>query len=62
MARRKSGMPKQTPDLSAAKLTKTTPGPLTRSGFCQWGPSSSHEFCVNKTCTCECHTTAEEAS
>jgi hypothetical protein len=28
---------------------------MTMSGFCQHGPSASHEFCVTPTCTCECH-------
>jgi hypothetical protein len=34
--------------------------PMTMSGFCQFGPSAAHAFCVNPTCTCGCHPKEEK--
>ena len=57
MASRKRGMPKVTPNLSKSALGKTEHIPMTKSGFCQFGPGAAHNFCVTKTCDCACHTT-----
>lgn len=31
--------------------------PMTKSGFCAYGPGPAHEFCNPTTyrCTCDCH-------
>lgn len=44
--------------LSGTILAKPGYIPMTKSGFCQFGPD--HTLCYSKTCDCTCHTKAEE--